>query len=118
MADLPTGPKDPKSTVLTGEEEAVIVAFRRHMLLPLDDRPRALQPTTPHLTRSSLHRRQQRHGVGRLPDIEGGKSAKKKVKSYPIGFFHIDIAEAQTAEGSCNCMLRSTELRSSPLRRS
>src|ERR1700722_4734272 len=34
--DLPTGPKKP-STVLSVEEEAVVVAFRRHALLPLDD---------------------------------------------------------------------------------
>jgi len=27
VADLPTGPKEPKSTVLTVEDEAVIVAF-------------------------------------------------------------------------------------------
>ncbi len=56
VADLPTGPKDAKSTVLTPEEEAVIVAFRRHTLLPLDDCLYALQPTIPHLSRSSLHR--------------------------------------------------------------
>ena len=37
VADLPTGPRKPKSTVLTPEEEAIIVAFRRHTLLPLDD---------------------------------------------------------------------------------
>ena len=37
VADLPTGPREPKSTVLTPEEEAIIVAFRRHTLLPLDD---------------------------------------------------------------------------------
>jgi transposase-like protein len=36
---------------------------------------------------------------GRLVDIEGDKPAKKRFKSYPIGFFHIDIAEVQTAEG-------------------
>jgi transposase InsO family protein len=99
VADLPTGPKEPKSTVLTVEEEAVIVAFRRHTLLPLDDCLYALQPTIPNLTRSSLHRCLQRHGIGRLPDIEGDKEPKKKFKSYPIGFFHIDIAEVQTAEG-------------------
>jgi hypothetical protein len=34
-----------------------------------------------------------------LPDVEGDKPAKKKFKSYPIGFFHIDIAEVQTAQG-------------------
>src|SRR3982750_2215214 len=52
-ADRPPGPKAPRSTVLTLEEEAVIVAFRRHTLLPLDDCLYALQPTIPHLTRSS-----------------------------------------------------------------
>ena len=36
VADVPTGPKTPTSTVLTIEEEAVIVAFRRHTLLPLE----------------------------------------------------------------------------------
>jgi hypothetical protein len=99
VADLPTGPKDPRSTVLTIEEEAVIVAFRKYTLLPLDDCLYALQPTIPHLTRSSLHRCLQRHGISRLPEVEGDKPAKKKFKRYPIGFFHIDIAEVRTAEG-------------------
>ena len=36
-ADLKTGPKEPKSTVLTVEDEAIVVAFRKHTLLPLDD---------------------------------------------------------------------------------
>mgnify|MGYP001794620824 CR=1 FL=1 len=97
--DLPTGPKEPKSTVLSAEDEAIIVAFRRHTLLPLDDCLYALQPTIPHLTRSSHHRCLQRHGISRLPDVTGDKPAKKKFKTYPIGFFHIDIAEVRTAEG-------------------
>jgi hypothetical protein len=46
-----------------------------------------------------LHRCLQRHGISRLPDLEGDKPAKKKFKSYPIGFFHIDIAEVRTGEG-------------------
>ena len=99
VTDLPTGPREPKSTVLSAEDEAVIVAFRRHTLLPLDDCLYALQGTIPHLTRSSLHRSLQRHGISRLPDVEGDKAAKKKFKAYPIGFLHIDIAEVQTAEG-------------------
>jgi transposase InsO family protein len=99
VADLPTGPREPKSTVLSGDDEAIIVAFRRHTLLPLDDCLYSLQATIPHLTRSSLHRCLQRHGVSRLPDVEGDKPARKKFKAYPIGFFHIDIAEVQTAEG-------------------
>jgi transposase-like protein len=56
VADLRTGPKHPRPTVLTVQEEAVIVAFRRHTPLPLDDCLYALQATIPHLTRSSLHR--------------------------------------------------------------
>jgi len=98
-ADLRTGPKEPRSTVLSVEDEAIIVAFRRHTLLPLDDCLYALQATIPHLTRSSLHRCLQRHGIGRLPQVEGDKPTKKAFKAYPIGFFHIDIAEVQTAEG-------------------
>src|SRR5471032_2950467 len=47
VADLPTGPKKPKSTVLSIEEEAIIVAFRRHTLLPLDDCIYSLQDTIP-----------------------------------------------------------------------
>src|ERR1700677_4548066 len=97
--DLPTGPKKPRSTVLSVEEEAVVVAFRRHTLLPLDDCLYALQATIPHLTRSSLHRCLQRHGISRLPDVEDGKGIRRKFKSYPIGYFHIDIAEVRTAMG-------------------
>src|SRR6201999_465833 len=98
-SDLPTGPKEAKSTVLSIEDEAIIVAFRRYTLLPLDDCLYALQATIPHLTRSSLHRCLRRHGISQLPDVEGSKPSKKKFKTYPIGYFHIDIAEVQTAEG-------------------
>ena len=46
-----------------------------------------------------MHRCLQRHGIGRLPDVGSEKVTKKKFKVYPIGFFHIDIAEVQTVEG-------------------
>jgi hypothetical protein len=98
VEDRKTGPKEPRSTVLSSDEEAAVVAFRRHTLLPLDDCLYALQPSIPHLTRSSLHRCLQRHGVSRLPEVEGDKP-KKRFKRYPIGYFHIDIAELRTAEG-------------------
>ena len=99
VGDLKTGPKEPRSTSLSVEEEAIIVAFRRHTLLPLDDCLYALQATIPRLTRSSLHRCLQRHGISRLPEVEGDKTAKAKFKSYPIGYFHIDLAVVRTAEG-------------------
>ena len=94
LEDRKTGP-----TVLSSSEEAMIVAFRRHTLLPLDDCLYALQPSIPHLTRSSLHRCLQRHGISRLPNKEGDKPKRQKFKSYPIGYFHLDIAELRTNEG-------------------
>jgi hypothetical protein len=87
------------------EPNAIIVAFRKHTLLPLDDCLYALQATSPHLTRSSLHRCLQRHGISRLPEVTGDKPVlscaegepKRKFKTCPIGSFHIDIAEVRTA---------------------
>lgn len=73
VVDLKTGSKEPRSTVLTEADEAMIVAFRRHTLLPLDDCLYVLQPSVPHLTRSALHRCLQRHGISRLPAVEGDK---------------------------------------------
>jgi hypothetical protein len=99
VQDAPMGPKPCHSTVLTLEEEALIVAFRRHTLLPLDDCLYALQAPLPHLTRSALHRCLQRHGISRLPDMAGEKPGKEKFKAYPIGYFHLDIAEVRTEEG-------------------
>lgn len=99
VQDAPMGPKQPRSTVLTPEEEATVVAFRKHTLLPLDDCLYALQASIPHLTRSSLHRCLVRHGISRLPAMEGKKSSRKTFKHYPLGYVHIDIAEVRTEEG-------------------
>lgn len=52
VEDQKTGPKEPRSTVLNQDEEEMVVAFRRHTLLPLDECLYALQPSIPHLTRS------------------------------------------------------------------
>lgn len=98
VEDAPMGPKERRSTVLSAEEEALIVAFRKHTLLPLDDCLYALQATIPHLTRSSLHRLFQRHDISRLPSVEGDKP-KKRFKTYPIGYVHIDITEVRTEDG-------------------
>lgn len=97
--DSPMGPKLPHSTTLSLEEEAACVAFRKHTLLALDDCLYALQSSIPKLTRSSLHRLFKRHDISRLPEVEGDKEPRKKFKAYPIGYFHIDIAEVRTEEG-------------------
>ncbi|MBN4097396.1 hypothetical protein JX003_24550 [Methylobacterium sp. OT2] len=92
------GSKQPRSTVLTPAEEVIIVAFRRHTLLPLDDCLYGLQPTIPHLTRSSLHRCLERHGISRLP--EGRRQAQEEaLRRSSHGYMHIDIAEVRTEEG-------------------
>ena len=96
--DAAMGPKETHSTVLSTEEEAMVVAFRKHTLLPLDDCLYALQETIPHLTRSSLHRCLQRHGISRLPEVTD-KPPKQQFKKYPIGYFHIDITQVRTEEG-------------------
>jgi hypothetical protein len=97
--DAPMGPKEVRSTGLTEEEEAAIVALRKYTLLPPDDCLYALQPSIPHLTCSSMHRCLQRHGISRLPEVEGDKAKRQKFATYPIGYFHIDIAEVQTEDG-------------------
>ncbi len=58
-----------------------------------------MQATLPHLTRPSLHRCLQRHDISWLSEVEGSQPAKRKVKTSPLGDFHIDIAEVQTAQG-------------------
>jgi hypothetical protein len=85
---------------LSIEEEAIIVALRRQTRLPLDDGLYAWHATIPHVTRSSLHRGLPRHGISRLPDVTGGKKPKKKFKTSPIGYVHIDLAEVRTTEGT------------------
>jgi hypothetical protein len=113
VEDMKTGPKAPHSTTLSEAEEAMVVAFRRHTLLPLDDCLYALQPSIPHLTDRRCTAAAQR-GISRLPDIEGDKPKRQRFKRYPIGFFHMDIAEVQTAEGKLYLFVASTAPASSP----
>ena len=54
VTDQPRGPKEPHSTTLSVEQEAMIVAFRRHTRLPLDDCLYALQPSIPGLIPTAL----------------------------------------------------------------
>ncbi len=99
VEDARMGPKEVRSSVLSPEEEAMCVAFRRHTLLPLDDCLYALQASIPHLSRSALHRLFQRHDISRLPEIEGDRPKRSRFQRYPIGYLHIDIAELRTEDG-------------------
>jgi len=68
--------------------EAVVIAFRKHTLSPLDDCLYALRGSITHLTRSCLYPCFKRHDINRLPSLD---KEKKKFKAYPPGYLHIDI---------------------------
>ena len=59
---------------------------------------RALKLHIPVLSRSNLHRCLKRYGLSKLPK-EITTPEKKPFKKYEIGYFHIDICEAHTAQG-------------------
>jgi AcrR family transcriptional regulator/transposase len=83
LADRKAGPRDPRSSALSLREEAIVVAFRQHLRLPLDGCLQALHGFMPQLSRSSLHRCLQRHGISRLPSA-GTPAAAAPVEA--IGF--------------------------------
>jgi transposase-like protein len=99
------GPRDPKSTVLTPVQEAMIVEFRRRTLLPLDDVLGCLKDSVPELTRSNLHRCLVRHGISRLPESGEKASKRGRFADTTIGYVHIDICELRLAEGKLNMFL-------------
>ena len=95
--DAPMGPSAPHSTVLTLAEEAMVVEFRRRTLLPLDDVLGCLRGSIPKLTRSSLHRCLERHGISRLPENPDIASKRGKFAETAIGYVHVDISELRLA---------------------
>jgi transposase-like protein len=103
-ADAPMGPRDPRSTVLTPVEEAMIVAFRQRTLLPLDDVMGCLRDSIPKLTRSSLHRCLERHGISRLP-VDETKTKRGRFAETTIGYVHIDSCEFRHADGKLHMFL-------------
>jgi len=98
-ANLPTGPKEAHSTVLSIEKEAAIVAFRkvrtftawRLSLCPAANHTASKASLPPPLLSTTRHILIARCGKK--------NPLKKRFKQYPIGFFHIDTAELRTAEG-------------------
>jgi len=113
VEDDAMGPTERKSTVLSALEEAAIVSLRVQARLPLDDVYIALKDVIPHLSRSSLHRCLQRHGISRLPKADREKP--KRFKSYEIGYFHIDIAELRYEGGKAYCLIEECSRKDSIL---
>ncbi|PRV99312.1 putative integrase catalytic core [Acinetobacter sp. AR_0276] len=73
--------------MLSPEDEAALLLSKTHFVaarrLPL-----CIAADIPYLTRSSLHRCLQRHGISRLPEVQGDRPVRKRFKSYPIGYFY------------------------------
>ena len=98
-ADLPRGPKRGQLRKLTAEEVGIIVQFREHTLLPLDDCLYALQAQIPHLSRSTLHRCLQRHGVSSLSSTRKPRVGIEQDVSA-LGDLHIEHAQVNAHDGA------------------
>jgi hypothetical protein len=70
-SDERMGPKNPRSSVLTLEDEVIILAYRWRTRLSLDDSLVRLRRFIPHLSRSALYRCLRRHGLSKI-----GRTAK------------------------------------------
>ncbi len=103
-ADGPMGPKQRRSSVLSPEEEALVVEFRQRTLLPLDDVLGNLRERLPALTRSSLHRCLERHGISRLPKTDEA-SKRGRFSETQMGYVHIDSCELRAADGKVHMFL-------------
>lgn len=82
-ADRPTGSTQPRSSTLSPGQEAIIAAFRRHTLRPLDDGLYARCPPSGGPPARPWHL------------APAGGRGRRDGQGLP----HIDIAEVQTAEG-------------------
>ena len=81
-------------TTLTPAQEAVAVALRKALLLPLDDLLAVVREfLNPHVSRSGRDRCLRRHGVGNLRALKPKepKPAHGTFKACEPGYLHIDI---------------------------
>ena len=105
--DMPMGPKNPHSTVLTREEEAVCVAFRKHSLLPLDDCLFAL--------REQIRTFRARRCIGFFSATGSAnclkmrrKSRKRSSRNTRSAIFTLILQRFARKKESCICLSRST----------
>ncbi len=121
--DEPMGPSSPHSTVLTPAEEAMVIEFRRRTLLPLDDVRHSsrsdvmgcLRDSIPKLTRSSLHRCLERHGISRLPENPDKGSKRGKLLPQRSATSMSISANCAWLRASSTCSWPSTGCASSPM---
>ena len=81
-------------TTLMPAQEAVVVALRRLLLLPLDDLLAVTREfLNPDVSRSGLDRCLRRHGVSNLTELlpKTSLEPRKAFKTYGPGFLHVDL---------------------------
>lgn len=81
-------------TTLTPAQEAVAVALRKTLLLPLDDLLAVVREfLNPNVSRSGLDRCLRRHGVANLRELKpkAPKPAPGTFKAYAPGYLHVDV---------------------------
>ena len=81
-------------TTLTPAQEAIVVALRKMLLLPLDDLLAVTREfLCEHVSRSGLDRCLRRHGVGNLNALKPAAPVipHKAFKPYEPGYLHMDI---------------------------
>lgn len=79
-------------TTLTPAQEAVVLALRETLWLPLDDLLVVSREfINEKVSRSGLQRLLKRHGVSRLPRQSKDEHPHKPFKAYEPGFLHVDV---------------------------
>jgi hypothetical protein len=79
VTDVPTDPKQARSTMLSADEEAIVAALESAFCCRL--MTASMPATNPtQLTRSALHRWLQRNGIYCLPSVQSGTEPKSKFK--------------------------------------
>jgi len=79
-------------TTLTPAQEAVVIAVRKTLWLPLDDLLVVVRKFIHEgMSRSALHRLLVRHGVFRQPVEACDKPGHKPFKTCKPGFVHVDV---------------------------
>lgn len=100
-------------TTLRPEQEAIVVAPRTSLLLPLDDLLAITRAfINPAASRSGLDRLLQREGIGNLRALiaaqtsEGEVPEKKGFKDYEPGYFHMEVAAADAGRNVAQLSVR------------
>lgn len=79
-------------TTLTPAQEAVVVALRQTLWLPLDDLLTVTREfINEKVSRSGIQRLLTRHALSRLPHENRTVRAHKPFKAYAPGFLHVDV---------------------------